>query len=189
MAQRLRAQREARLGYSPTDTSALSYYLSDEPSVSKPPTLGEVARAARVTERVPPSKREVAFSQENDGRSARNNNEPEWYERAGATALDTVANVGLGAADVLEGVYDIGAGLVGEIGGWFSEDFKKAVEEHVEYDAIGSIEKTLDELGLEHSYLNEEGVGEFVAAWHVASAGFCPRLRSRRLRRISRAAR
>ena len=157
LAERLRAQRAARLGYSPTDTSALSYYL---PKTAAHP-LSRQVRGATVPE-----------GRSTETREAKD--DAEWYERAGATLLDLGANVGLGAFDALEGIYDIGAGLVGEIGGWFSEDFKKAVVEHVEYDAIGSIEKTLDDLGLEHSYLNEEGPGSFVGDVARGVGGMLP---------------
>ncbi len=137
-AAQLRAQREARLGYTPTSDDLSRYLLPTERSVGRTQSVEPVA-----TEK----------ESQNNGFD---------LGRWGATALDTVANVGLGALDVFEGIYDLGAGAFGAIGGIFSEQFQKDVQKHIADDWSGGVEKALDDAGLFYSYLNEEGVGEFV---------------------------
>ena len=153
MARRLQEQRAKRLGYTPTNTD-LSYYL--------PRDTANIPVAAK------PLSQQVRGAVSNEEKDAA------WYDRAGATVLDIGAKLGVGAFSALEGIYDIGAGLVGEIGGWFSEDFKRAVDEHTAYDASGNLEKTLDDLGLKHSYLNEDGVLGFADDVIGAVGGMLP---------------
>lgn len=80
----------------------------------------------------------------------------EFVERTGATLLDVVGNVIQGCAQSLEGVYDMGASLVGTVGGWFSDEFEQSVEEHVAYDAMGEAFSWLDEATAD-SFINEMG--------------------------------
>ena len=147
----LRAQREARLGYTPTVTEDLSRYLMS-------PTEQSVGSVAPV--------------------SAQRDDDTDALEAIGkgvATGLDLGANVGIGALKSLEGIFDIGASLVGTVGGWFSEDFKREVEKVVEYQAVNEwVENPLDELGLKHSYLNDFEVGEFVGGIAQGVGGMLP---------------
>ena len=149
----LRAQREARLGYTPTVTEDLSRYLITPTEQS----VGSVAP--------------VASQPQNDVGA----NALESVGKHVATGLDLGANVGIGALKSLEGIFDIGASLVGTVGGWFSEDFKREVEKVVAYQAVNElIENPLDELGLKHSYLNDSEIGEFVGGVAQGVGGMLP---------------
>ena len=78
------------------------------------------------------------------------------------TALDIKANVLTGALKSFEGIYDMGAGLVGAVGGIFSDEFKDDVQEHIAFDAIGTwIGDPLDEM-LSESWLEDGKVGQIV---------------------------
>lgn len=147
----LRAQREARLGYTPTVTEDLSRYLIT-------PTEQSVGSVAPV--------------------SAQRDDDTDALEAIGkgvATGLDLGANVGIGALKSLEGIFDIGASLVGTVGGWFSEDFKREVEKVVEYQAVNELlENPLDELGLKHSYLNDSEIGEIIGGVAQGVGGMLP---------------
>lgn len=78
-----------------------------------------------------------------------------------ATFGDVVANVLEGAVKSLEGIYDFGATAVGAVGGIFSDEFRKAVQKHVQYDFVGEhIGDPLQEL-TKHSYLNELRIGKY----------------------------
>ena len=96
---------------------------------------------------------------------------PEREEKAseaglGKVALHTVGdlagNVITGAVKGLEGIYDLGAGVVGAVGGIFDRDFRERVKEHVAYDFTSeNIGNPLNEL-TEHSALNDSKVGGFI---------------------------
>lgn len=80
--------------------------------------------------------------------------------RSAATVGDLTANVLTGALKSLEGIYDFGAGIVGAVGGIFSEDFRDDVKDHIEYDAVGTIVgDPLDDL-LKDSYLEDNKIGQ-----------------------------
>lgn len=57
-----------------------------------------------------------------------------FFVRALATVGDVVTDVISGAVKGLEGIYDLGAGIVGAVGGIFSSDFQKSVQDHIAYD-------------------------------------------------------
>jgi len=81
--------------------------------------------------------------------------------RAVATFGDVVANVLEGALKSLEGIYDFGATAVGAVGGIFSDEFRKAVQKHVQYDFMGEhIGDPLQQL-TKDSYLNELRIGKY----------------------------
>ncbi|MBQ7320014.1 MAG: hypothetical protein IJW97_07560, partial [Clostridia bacterium] len=83
-------------------------------------------------------------------------------ERALHTVGDLFGNVISGAAKGLEGIYDLGAGVVGAVGGVFDKGFQERVKQHVAYDFTGEhVAKPLDRM-TEHSYLNEGKVGSFI---------------------------
>ena len=84
----------------------------------------------------------------------------------GTVALHTVGdlagNVITGAVKGLEGIYDLGAGVVGAVGGIFDRDFRERVKEHVAYDFTSeNVGNPLNEL-TEHSALNDSKVGGFI---------------------------
>ena len=78
-----------------------------------------------------------------------------FFVRAFSTAGDLVSNVVTGALKGLEGIYDLGAGIVGAVGGIFSSDFQKSVQDHIAYDFVGTnIGQPLQEL-TKYSYTND----------------------------------
>ena len=81
-----------------------------------------------------------------------------------STIGDLAANVITGAVKGLEGIYDLGAGIVGGIGGIFDKDFQNSVQEHIAYDwTTETIGNPLQEL-TKYSYLKDGGIIEGVAS-------------------------
>lgn len=81
-----------------------------------------------------------------------------------STIGDLAANVLTGAVKGLEGIYDLGASIVGGVGGLFSKDFQNSVKEHVAYDWTGeTIGNPLQEL-TKYSYTDNGGLIENVAS-------------------------
>lgn len=73
-----------------------------------------------------------------------------------ATLGDFFGNILKGALKGIEGIYDFGASVVGEVGGWFDEGFKEDVREHIEYDWAGdTMTPWLKDLE-KQSYLGED---------------------------------
>ena len=85
-----------------------------------------------------------------------------FFVRAFSTIGDIVANVFTGALKGLEGIYDLGAGLVGAIGGIFSQDFQQSVQKHIAYDIVGeNIGNPLQDL-TKYSYTNDGWFGQAI---------------------------
>ena len=83
-----------------------------------------------------------------------------FFVRAISTVGDLVSNVVTGALKGLEGIYDLGAGIVGAVGGIFSSDFQKSVQDHIAYDFVGTnIGQPLQEL-TKYSYTNDGWLGQ-----------------------------
>lgn len=83
-----------------------------------------------------------------------------FFVRAFSTVGDLTANVITGALKGLEGIYDLGAGIVGAVGGIFSSDFQKSVQDHIAYDFVGTnIGQPLQEL-TKYSYTNDGWLGQ-----------------------------
>lgn len=87
-----------------------------------------------------------------------------WFVRGLSTIGDVVANVLEGAVKGLEGIYDLGAGIVGAVGGIFSDDFRDSVQDHIAYDFAGEIVGAPLQEALRYSYLKEDGIIEGVAS-------------------------
>lgn len=86
------------------------------------------------------------------------------FVRTFATAGDVIGNVLTGAAKGLEGIFDLGASIVGAIGGIFDSNFQEDVKEVVAYNAADEwIGQPLQEL-TKDSYLPEGGFIENVAS-------------------------
>ena len=86
------------------------------------------------------------------------------FVRTFATAGDVIGNVLTGAAKGLEGIFDLGASIVGAIGGIFDSNFQEDVKEVVAYNAADEwIGQPLQEL-TKDSYLTEGGFVENVAS-------------------------
>ena len=84
--------------------------------------------------------------------------------RGAETVGDLTADVLTGALKALEGVYDLGAGVVGAVGGIFSNDFQDSVKDHIAYDAMGTwVGDPLDSL-FDDSYLNDSKAGQITEA-------------------------
>ena len=87
-----------------------------------------------------------------------------FFVRAGHTIGDIAANVITGAVKGLEGIYDLGAGIVGAVGGIFDKGFQDDVKKHIAHDWTSEkIGNPLQE-ALKYSYLKEGGIIEGVAS-------------------------
>ena len=93
--------------------------------------------------------------------------------RSGATVLDVSVNVLQGATDALEGIFDFGAGIVGFVGGLFSDEFENNVKDFIAYDftsdvfgrdgAEGKLDWTWGSDLSDASYLEEDGIINSIA--------------------------
>ena len=100
----------------------------------------------------------IAKLKEEQERKEREN--ANFFVRAFSTIGDLVSNVVTGALKGLEGIYDLGAGLVGAVGGIFSKDFQKDVQDHIAYDFVGThIGDPLQDL-TKYSYTNDGWFGQ-----------------------------
>lgn len=83
-------------------------------------------------------------------------------ERVLATVGDFFGNIITGAAKGIEGIIDLGAGIVGGIGGLFDQDFQNDVQDWVSNDWVGeNIGNPIQE-GTKASYLNDSKAGEII---------------------------
>ena len=106
--------------------------------------------------------RESAWLQQKKEESEKNNQN--FFTRAFSTIGDLAANVLTGAIKGLEGIYDLGAGIVGAVGGIFDKDFQEGVKQHIAYDFTSEkIGNPLQE-ALKYSYLKDGGIIEGVAS-------------------------
>ena len=88
----------------------------------------------------------------------------DFFTRAISTVGDISANIITGALKGLEGIYDLGAGIVGAVGGIFSDDFQDSVKSHIATDWVGKyIGDPLQEL-TKYSYTKNGGIIEGVAS-------------------------
>ena len=77
-------------------------------------------------------------------------------ESLNETGLDIVGHVSKGLFKGLEGIYDAGAGLVGTVGGWFSDNFEEKVKNHIAIDGSENVFGWLYE-ATDDSYINKMG--------------------------------
>ena len=83
-------------------------------------------------------------------------------ERVLATVGDFFGNIITGAAKGIEGIIDLGASVVGGIGGLFDQDFQNDVQDWVSNDWVGeNIGNPIQE-GTKASYLNDSKAGEII---------------------------
>ncbi len=87
-----------------------------------------------------------------------------FFVRAISTVGDFAANVLTGAVKGLEGIYDLGAGLVGAVGGIFDKDFQNRVKDHISYDWTNETIGNPLQDALKYSYLKDGGIIEGVAS-------------------------
>lgn len=78
------------------------------------------------------------------------------------TVGDVGANVLTGVGKGLEGIVDFGAGLVGAVGGIFSDDFQDSMQDFIARDHTGELYGNAWQEALEHSALNDSKVGQIV---------------------------
>lgn len=91
-------------------------------------------------------------------------NSKSWLVRGLSTIGDIAANVITGAVKGLEGIYDLGAGIVGAVGGIFSDDFQDDVQKHIAYDWTSeNIGDPMQEW-FKYSYTKDGGIVEGVAS-------------------------
>lgn len=88
----------------------------------------------------------------------------DFFTRAVSTVGDLAANVITGALKGLEGIYDLGVGITGAIGGIFSKEFQDTMQKHIATDWVGTyIGDPLQEL-TKYSYTKNGGIIEGVAS-------------------------
>lgn len=81
-----------------------------------------------------------------------------------STVGDIVANVLTGAVKGLEGIVDLGIGLVGGIGGIFDGDFQERAKNAIAYDWTGETFGNALQEALKYSYTTNGGIVENVAS-------------------------
>ena len=87
-----------------------------------------------------------------------------FFVRVGHTIGDTAANVITGAVKGLEGIYDLGAGIVGAVGGIFDKGFQDDVKKHISYDWTMETFGNDWQEALKYSYTKNGGIVESVAS-------------------------
>lgn len=87
-----------------------------------------------------------------------------WFVRGLSTIGDIAANVITGAVKGLEGIYDLGAGIVGAVGGIFSDDFQDDVQKHIAYDWTSETIGDPMQEWFKYSYTKDGGIIEGVAS-------------------------
>lgn len=80
------------------------------------------------------AKREATIAELQRRQEQKDKENQSFFVRALSTVGDLVTDVISGAVKGLEGIYDLGAGIVGAVGGIFSSDFQKSVQDHIAYD-------------------------------------------------------
>lgn len=78
------------------------------------------------------------------------------------TIGDIAANVITGAVKGLEGIYDLGAGIVGAVGGIFDEGFQDRVKEHIAYNWTMETFGNDWQEATKYSFTNDGKLGEIV---------------------------
>lgn len=87
-----------------------------------------------------------------------------FFVRVGHTIGDIAANVITGAVKGLEGIYDLGAGIVGAVGGIFDKGFQDDVKKHISYDWTMETFGNDWQEALKYSYTKNGGIVESVAS-------------------------
>ena len=91
-------------------------------------------------------------------------NSQNFFVRGIHTIGDIAANVITGAVKGLEGIYDLGAGIVGAVGGIFDDGFQDRVKEHIAYDWTMETFGNDWQEALKYSYTKDGGIIEGVAS-------------------------
>lgn len=86
-----------------------------------------------------------------------------FFIRGLSTVGDVVANVITGAVKGLEGIADMGIGLVGAVGGIFDSDFQERAKNAIAYDWTGETFGNALQDALRYSYTKDGGLVENVA--------------------------
>ena len=85
-------------------------------------------------------------------------NSQSFLVRGLSTVGDAVANVLTGAVKGLEGIVDLGIGLVGAVGGIFDGDFQDRVKDVIAYDWTGETFGNALQEALKYSYTTNGGI-------------------------------
>lgn len=105
--------------------------------------------------------REEQLKQEREAQEIKNMS---FLARGFSTIGDVVGNVLTGAVKGLEGIVDLGIGLVGAVGGIFSDDFQDTMRQAVSYDFAGEIVGNPLQEAMKYSYLENGGIVEQVSS-------------------------
>ena len=87
-----------------------------------------------------------------------------FFQKLGKTVADIGSDILYGATKSVEGIYDLGVGLVGTVGGLFDDDFADKMAKHQARDIVG------EDMGLnrlrdkaeENSWLKDTAAGNFI---------------------------
>lgn len=114
------------------------------------------------TKQVQAAKQAQTIAELKQKREEKERQNASFFVRAVSTVGDLVSNVVTGALKSLEGIYDLGAGIVGAIGGIFDSDFQKSVQDHIAYDFFGThIGQPLQNL-TQYSFTNDGWLGQTI---------------------------
>lgn len=114
------------------------------------------------TKQVQAAKQAQTIAELKQKREEKERQNANFFVRAVSTVGDLVSNVVTGALKSLEGIYDLGAGIVGAIGGIFDSDFQKSVQDHIAYDFVGThIGQPLQNL-TQYSFTNDGWLGQTI---------------------------
>lgn len=114
------------------------------------------------TKQVQAAKQAQTIAELKQKREEKERQNANFFVRAVSTVGDLVSNVVTGALKSLEGIYDLGAGIVGAIGGIFDSDFQKSVQDHIAYDFFGThIGQPLQNL-TQYSFTNDGWLGQTI---------------------------
>lgn len=105
--------------------------------------------------------REEQLKQEREAQEIKNMS---FLARGFSTIGDVVGNVLTGAVKGLEGIVDLGIGLVGAVGGIFSDDFQDTMRQAVSYDFAGEIVGNPLQEAMKYSYLENGGIVEQISS-------------------------
>lgn len=108
--------------------------------------------------------RQLAEQKLQEEQEQREKESQSFLTRSLHTIGDIASNVITGAAKGLEGIYDLGAGIVGAVGGLFDKDFQDRVKDRISYDwTMETFGNDLQD-AFKYSYTKDGGIIEGVAS-------------------------
>ena len=144
--------------YMPWEYKTISEKRDAEREALSQSSFSEYKRAIRQR------KKEQEAMRSAQGSAVKQPDDANFFVRFGQTIGDIAANVIEGASKGLEGIVDMGMGLVGAVGGIFDDDFKERTKNAIAYDWTGETFGNAVQDALQYSFLKEDGIVESVAS-------------------------